>query len=162
MPDPFHAADEERHVGTPDETGEYSATRLRQWSEALKRDGADILGDSLYEYANAWQGQVTELATVKRTRDELLSDYETFQLDVRAALGCLDDGTPFVEHITRIREELAAIKRDIPKLHQRLCWKCQIVHWHASDHGKPVDCPVCGSRDTRRLRSLSPLPEDKK
>jgi len=83
--------------------------------------------------------------------DKEVAEAEAFQLDVRSALGCPDDGVPFTEHIRKLRETLAAIKRDIPKLHRRKCCPCQVVHYHSDDHGTPVDCPDCGSRDTRRI-----------
>ena len=48
--------------------------------------------------------------------------------------------------------DLIRVKADIKGLHQRKCWPCQVVHWHATDHGPMVACPVCGSMDTRRIK----------
>ncbi len=41
------------------------------------------------------------------------------------------------------------LARDIPRLHQRLCWKCQKTHYHSDNHGPAVACPECKSMDTR-------------
>jgi hypothetical protein len=49
--------------------------------------------------------------------------------------------------------ELAAIKRDVPSLHQRTCHDCDKTHWHADDRTPYVLCPECGSQDTRRVKS---------
>ena len=49
-------------------------------------------------------------------------------------------------------DQLRAIQRDIKGLHQRKCWPCQTVHWHALNHGPMVACPECGSMDTRLIK----------
>lgn len=54
--------------------------------------------------------------------------------------------------ITELARALAAIKVDVPSLHQRKCHECGEVHWHADNVAPYVLCPNCGSQDTRLER----------
>ena len=92
-------------------------SRLAMIARRYQAKNIDAFLEAQRSFKAECEALVSEIANVKRTRDELLCDYDGFQLEVRAALGCPDDGVPFVEHIKRMREELAAIKRDIPSLH---------------------------------------------
>ena len=58
----------------------------------------------------------------------------------------------FAQDAIAALEILQAIRRDVPSLHQRICWPCQIVHWHADNSGSWVACPDCESMDTRRVK----------
>lgn len=51
-----------------------------------------------------------------------------------------------------IEAEIAAIRRDVPTLHQRRCWDCGKTHWHATDRAPYVLCPDCKSQDTRKIK----------
>lgn len=55
--------------------------------------------------------------------------------------------------IEYLRDKLAAIKRDVPTLHQRKCHDCNKTHWHADTVGRLVWCQDCESMDTRRVKT---------
>jgi Zn finger protein HypA/HybF involved in hydrogenase expression len=51
---------------------------------------------------------------------------------------------------------LAQIFQDVPSLHERRCWDCHEIHWHADNITPYVLCPDCKSQDTRPVRRREP------
>ena len=100
-----------------------------------------------------------ELAAVKRHRDQLLCEVDTLQCDLASEFGWDTHGKTFIECARDLKAELAAIKCDIPTLHQRKCRGCGKTHYHADDHGTAVWCPECYSRDTRIVDSILKEPK---
>lgn len=62
--------------------------------------------------------------------------------------------------IRRLRDELSGAYKELDywagvateHLHQRRCRDCGKTHWHSDSVTPYVNCPECGSQDTRKVR----------
>jgi hypothetical protein len=68
-------------------------------------------------------------------------------------------GCDTVEHLAaalvasrKIAKDLTAELASLPaSVHKRRCWKCGKTNWHADNYSPYVECPACGSSDTRKV-----------
>jgi rRNA maturation endonuclease Nob1 len=98
-----------------------------------------------------------DLAGPAARRREKISEIDLAIADLQAICNSTDDDT-----VTAIAlhaaDTLAALASQLPQtLHQRKCWGCGTVAYHADNRTPYVLCRVCGSQDTRLVRE--PVPE---
>jgi len=94
----------------------YPWGNLTEAQAALIAEGAGLIKAIAADVA-------CHVAKLTRDRDQLLRESEAFQIEVRSALGCPDDGVPFVEHIKRMRAEVARLT----EYHQTLSVLCRAL-----------------------------------
>lgn len=79
---------------------------------------------------------------------EVYKDVDGYRRGIET--GVMQHATPNV--VRQLIGYLDDIRRDVKGLHQRRCWNCNTIHWHADNRTPYVCCPGCGNQDTRVLK----------
>jgi len=123
------------------------------WLNHIQENGIDLLVEVKLSFAE-FKKFLSDAIGCEQSDEEVLHFWEIVDRRLLPTDECSYGGIGY-DLNELLHEKLGGqsqwskLAKDIPRLHERTCWKCQRKHWHADNHGTAVACPECKSMDTR-------------